>query len=80
MRKHRIVRTDSIVMAKGVLARARAANRERHGADRLSARLRAELVADDGSIVLEACCSVLAFDGHLMGSWPIGLEVRHVAT
>ena len=126
------MRTDSTVMAKPALARARAAIGERHGADYLPARarsfrprpdggappravqegheairptnfsrtpddldghldraavalyalirdralasqaadarferLRAELVADDGAIVLEARCSVLAFDGHL---------------
>ncbi len=34
-------------------------------ADARFERLRAELVADDGAIVLEAHCSVLAFDGHL---------------
>ena len=126
------VRTDSTVMAKPALARARATIRERYGEDYLSARarsfrpragggsaprafreaheairptdfthtpadldgrldraavglyrlirdralasqaadarferLRAELVADDGAIVLEARGSVLAFDGHL---------------
>ena len=34
-------------------------------ADARFERLRAELIADDGGIVLEARCSVLSFDGHL---------------
>ena len=126
------VRTDSTVMAKTALARARATIRERHGEDYLPVRtrsfrprvgggsaprafregheairptdfartpddlegrldraavglyglirdralasqaadarferLRAELVADDGGIVLEARCAILVFDGHL---------------